>query len=239
MHSPSPSILQLTNYSPLLPSAWLPSANTLTKAPPVVERPREQAEESDAFCFVSGKGAEMAKAMGLAGQVSGRVAASYTRVRAACLMAQARLRRKCFQGRTPRDCIRRLVAKYASSEGVGQVQDPREFAWKRLAEEVHLMKRFAPGVSCLLGPLEAEAKARKVAQRRERTKVGEVEQPETLAAAEEGVKQVWQPSTPAAMVLRFRRCGFIDILLLVCKRSNLPNTMTYICMLGAAVHAGC
>ena len=34
-----------------------------------VERPREQAEESDAFCFVSGKGAEMAKAMGLAGQV--------------------------------------------------------------------------------------------------------------------------------------------------------------------------
>lgn len=125
-----------------------------------VERPREQAEESDAFCFVSGKGAEMAKAMGLAGQ-----------------------------GRSPWDCIRRLIAKYAHTESTTELQDPLEFAWSRLAEDVYLMKKHAPGVSCLLGPLEAEAKARKVGQRVQRTKVGELQKPETLEAAEEGVKQ--------------------------------------------------
>lgn len=70
------------------------------------------------------------------------------------------------------------------------MQDSRDFAWKRLSEEVHLLKKHAPGMSCLLGPLAAEPKARRVAQRQERTKIGALEQPETLAAPEEGVKQV-------------------------------------------------
>ncbi|KAK9815099.1 hypothetical protein WJX73_007470 [Symbiochloris irregularis] len=125
-----------------------------------INRPREQADESDAFAFVSGKGAELARAMGLASQA-----------------------------RTPRDCIRRLVAIYCDTEQVGQVADPSEFAWKRLASEVMMLKKHAPGLSCMLGPLQAEAKARKVGQRVERTKVGALERPEVLQAAEEGVRQ--------------------------------------------------
>ena len=48
--------------------------------------------------------------------------------------------------------------------------------------------KYAPGVSCLLGPLDAAPKVRKVAQRIQRKPVGEVVAPEVLKADEQQVR---------------------------------------------------
>jgi hypothetical protein len=68
--------------------------------------------------------------------------------------------------------------------------NPAAFDWAGFGLDVGHLCRWAPGVSCMLGPLEAEAKARKApAQRRQRQKLAAVVAPEEMDLVEGEDKQ--------------------------------------------------
>ncbi|KAK9844620.1 hypothetical protein WJX74_004834 [Apatococcus lobatus] len=100
--------------------------------------PREQALDSEIFCGITEKGVEMAKKM-----------------------------RSGTQGQCPGDVIRRLRAIFLTSEYAPDEQiDPNDFDWAALSQLASHHFCSAPGVACMLGPMNAEVKARKVPQQR-------------------------------------------------------------------------
>lgn len=127
-----------------------------------VLRPSEQADDSEVFFLLTQKGAEMAK----------RVAAG--------------------KGRTVNDFMRHLKVAYVEgldAQQEGEV-DPRAFNWNRLSQRASKYFRYTPGVSCLLGPLDAAPKQKKAAtQRAIRKPVGAAVAPELLEVEDTDAKE--------------------------------------------------
>lgn len=71
-----------------------------------------------------------------------------------------------MQFRTPADLIRCLKAQYvASAGGNGQEEGatvPEAFNWAALAQGTAQYFKHAPGLSCMLGPMDAAPKVRPV-----------------------------------------------------------------------------
>jgi hypothetical protein len=65
--------------------------------------------------------------------------------------------------------------------------NPAAFDWSAFGRDVGHLCRWAPGVSCMLGPLDAQAKARKApAQRRQKQQLGALVAPDEMDLGEEG-----------------------------------------------------
>lgn len=72
-----------------------------------------------------------------------------------------------MQGQCPGDVIRRLRAVFLTSEYAPEEQvDPHDFDWIALSQLASQYFSTAPGVACMLGPMNAEVKARKAPQQR-------------------------------------------------------------------------
>ena len=79
----------------------------------------------------------------------------------------------CAQGRTLRDITRRLVAWYGGEEQPGDDGHeghvaPSAFNWSGLGAAVSAHFKGAPPIYCMLGPLESQAKMRRVGVRQPR-----------------------------------------------------------------------
>ena len=70
----------------------------------------------------------------------------------------------CMQHRNPADLIRGLRAQYVASTGGDAQEDganiPEAFHWLALARDTAQYFKHAPGLSCMLGPMDAEPKVR-------------------------------------------------------------------------------
>ncbi|KAK9844086.1 hypothetical protein WJX81_004253 [Elliptochloris bilobata] len=123
-----------------------------------VARPREGVEDSECFAVICDKGAEGARKL-----VSGG------------------------RGRTVRDFIRALKTTYGRGEEAladDEPLAPDAFDWGALARRAAPLFRPAPGVSCMLGPMDAAHKERKAVVRAPKRRVGEKLAPTELSAAE-------------------------------------------------------
>jgi hypothetical protein len=71
-----------------------------------------------------------------------------------------------MQGRTSFDLVSVLRATYVRGEDPQSSgrEDPSAFQWSELRAESSKMFRTAPGVNCMLGPLDAEPKVRYVSR---------------------------------------------------------------------------
>ncbi|CAL8468574.1 g8114 [Coccomyxa elongata] len=110
-----------------------------------VEGPREQVEDTECFLVLCQKGAEAARRVIGAGK-----------------------------GRTPHDLIRALKTEFVST---GNPQEdganiPDVFNWVALTRVAAKYFKHAPGVSCMLGPMNAAPKARKVSVRQPKKPLG-------------------------------------------------------------------
>ena len=63
------------------------------------------------------------------------------------------------QGRTPKDFVRALRARYGDEDAEpSEPLAPSQFHWHKLLCDFAYLFRAAPGASCLLGPMDATAK---------------------------------------------------------------------------------
>lgn len=69
-----------------------------------------------------------------------------------------------MQHRNPADLIRGLRAQYVTSNGGDAQEDganiPEAFNWLAFARDTAQYFKHAPGLSCMLGPMDAEPKVR-------------------------------------------------------------------------------
>mmetsp|Transcript_39816 Transcript_39816/g.88514 ORF Transcript_39816/g.88514 Transcript_39816/m.88514 type:complete len:333 (-) Transcript_39816:1185-2183(-) len=137
----------------------LEKANELHKN---VEKPREHAEDAKVMVGLTELGFESAKQL-----------------------AQKQT------GRSVMDFIRALRTNYVHTTDpqYDGMEDPGAFSWHELGTHAAEYFRPAPGVSCMLGPMDAQPKVRKVAQRQAKRPLGEVVRPQELDSIVEENKQ--------------------------------------------------
>lgn len=116
-----------------------------------VNRPREQAKDSEVFCSLAASGVEQAK----------KLAAG-------------------AKSRTAKDVIRRLKYRFASEGQADVEEDPTCYDWLAAGDHCFHLFGCAVGVGCMLGAMAAQPKVRKVAQRQQRTKLGVLEKPKEV-----------------------------------------------------------
>ena len=94
--------------------------------------------------------------------------------------------------------IRRLRALFVATEyGPDEQIDPSDFDWAALSQSAAGHFKSAPGVSCMLGPMALEAKARKVPQQRaKRQPPGELKTTQKVDVAQEKVPVQPHPRFP-------------------------------------------
>lgn len=125
-----------------------------------VNRPREQAKDSEVFCTLAASGVEQAK----------KLAAG-------------------AKSRTAKDVIRRLKLRFASEAQADVENDPTVYDWKAAGTHCLHLFSGAPGVGCMLGAMAAQPKVRKVAQRQQKTKLGVLEKPQEVKHIDTEQKQ--------------------------------------------------
>lgn len=116
-----------------------------------VNRPREQAKDSEVFCSLAASGVEQAK----------KLAAG-------------------AKSRTAKDVIRRLKYRFASEGQADVEEDPTCYDWLAAGDHCFHLFGCAVGVGCMLGAMAAQPKVRNVAQRQQRTKLGVLEKPKEV-----------------------------------------------------------
>ncbi|KAA6419659.1 MAG: hypothetical protein FRX49_10383 [Trebouxia sp. A1-2] len=116
-----------------------------------VNRPREQAKDSEVFCTLAASGVEQAK----------KLAAG-------------------AKSRTAKDIIRRLKFRFASDAQADVEEDPTAYDWVAAGDHCLHLFGCAVGVGCMLGAMAAQPKVRKVAQRQQKTKLGVLEKPKEI-----------------------------------------------------------
>ncbi|KAL0039422.1 hypothetical protein WJX79_007497 [Trebouxia sp. C0005] len=116
-----------------------------------VNRPREQAKDSEVFCTLAASGVEQAK----------KLAAG-------------------AKSRTAKDVIRRLKFRFASDAQADVEEDPTAYDWVAAGDHCLHLFGCAVGVGCMLGAMAAQPKVRKVAQRQQKTKLGVLEKPKEI-----------------------------------------------------------
>ncbi|KAK9814085.1 hypothetical protein WJX72_000419 [[Myrmecia] bisecta] len=116
-----------------------------------VQRPREQAADAEAFSDLATLAKEGATKLAQGGK-----------------------------GRSITDFLRRLKARYVHSSEAQEdgALDPEAFNWAALGQHVNKYFKTAPGVCCMLGPLDAQPKVRKVAQRMAKKPPGKLINPD-------------------------------------------------------------
>lgn len=125
-----------------------------------VNRPREQAKDSEVFCTLAASGVEQAK----------KLAAG-------------------AKSRTAKDVIRRLKARFASDAQVDIEEDPTAYDWMAAGDHCLHLFGCAVGVGCMLGAMAAQPKVRKVAQRQQKTKLSVLEKPQEVKNINTEAKQ--------------------------------------------------
>ena len=96
------------------------------------------------------------------------------------------------QGRTVAEFINVLRRNYVLTDNPQEdaMTIPDSFQWEVLGSRLGRLFRAAPGVSCMLGPLDVVIKTRKVAQRQTKPRpTGEAARPEELHEIRENEKQ--------------------------------------------------
>lgn len=130
-----------------------------------VEKPREGAMDSSFFSLLSEKS----------------------------FQATERLLIQHKQGRTLADFVNALRRNYVMTENPQEdaVTIPTAFQWEVLGTKLGKIFRAAPGISCMLGPLDhVQIKTRKVTQRQAKQRpTGEAARPEELHEIRENEKQ--------------------------------------------------
>ncbi|KAF8063801.1 NSE4A [Scenedesmus sp. PABB004] len=129
------------------------------------------------------------------------------------------------QGRTPADLVRALRARFVADplpgQGAGDVCD-----WASLGAEAAALHRRGPGLGCMLGPLAAEAKARKQGVRRAKRAADALERPAELQGGEEGEAQETDRNMEAMWAaLRRRGGGALPVVQLVCSHASFAETV--------------
>lgn len=164
-----------------------------------VEKPREQALDSELFQHLSEVGLEFAKKL-----VNGT------------------------QGITALDVVRRLRMHYVrvldASEAV--TDDPDAFDWQQMGSDVRHMFHSAPGVGCMLGPLDSRPKERKVAQRRApKQPVGAAVNPDELERIEDSEKQETDRNMEEMWRVMKAAGGKVPMAELVCNPRSFSQTV--------------
>lgn len=110
---------------------------------------------------------------------------------AQCGLAMIKNGQASHQGRMPGDLIRALRATFLHDPSAAHQPrlQPHDFDWAAVGAAVSGLHRTVPGVSCLLGPLEAQAKAPRVVVRRARQAVDELTRPQEVETIQDGDKQ--------------------------------------------------
>lgn len=162
-----------------------------------VNKPREQAMDAGLFCRLSEAGYKATEKL-----VSNQ------------------------QGRTVHEFIIALRYNYGTTANPQEdcAGNPQAFGWHALHATVPKWFKAAPGVSCMLGPMDVEAKVRKVAQRQSRRPTGDVARPEELEQIQEQEKQetdrnmeeMWRTLTEVS------RCPLVE---LVCNHRCFAQTV--------------
>lgn len=91
------------------------------------------------------------------------------------------------QGHTLKEFIRRLKARFQnevhhSDDDEDDGVDPSAFNWGALGTSVSGHFRGAPAITCMLGPLDSQAKAKRVIVRQVRQKLGSEVKPQEIQA---------------------------------------------------------
>ncbi|KAF6265615.1 Nse4 C-terminal-domain-containing protein [Scenedesmus sp. NREL 46B-D3] len=133
------------------------------------------------------------------------------------------------KGRTPADLIRALRQRFiADPLMVAGLPSLAAFDWAALGAEASLIHRTAPGISCMLGPLSAEAKARKAIVRQAKRSAAEaVVHPDELQDIHEEEKQetdrnmenMWR------QLKRLAPGTHVRVTHLVCNHSSFAQTV--------------
>lgn len=163
-----------------------------------VEKPKEHAVDSEIFKQLTEYGLDMAKKT---------------------------LRNS--QGRAAVDFISCLKANYVQSERPQQAgqTDSAAFDWALLGSKVSTLSLAAPGCSCLLGPLDAEPKARRVARpHHEKKALGTAVCPMEVQGANESesqqtdrnMEQMWE---------HLKNYQEVTMAQLVCNHSSFSQTV--------------
>ncbi|KAK9915331.1 hypothetical protein WJX75_007729 [Coccomyxa subellipsoidea] len=121
-----------------------------------VEGPREQAEDTECFFVLCQKGAEAARRVIGAGK-----------------------------GRTPNDLIRALKTEFVATAHPQEdgANIPEAFNWAALSKLAARYFKHAPGISCMLGPMDAAPKLRKVSVRQPKKPLGALVNPAEIQIA--------------------------------------------------------
>mmetsp|Transcript_4317 Transcript_4317/g.12162 ORF Transcript_4317/g.12162 Transcript_4317/m.12162 type:complete len:316 (+) Transcript_4317:236-1183(+) len=119
-----------------------------------VEKPREQAVDSELFLEFAEIGTQLASKL-VAGSSSAMTPMEFIK----------KLRGKHVRGGFPPDCVE---------------EDPSAFQWGKLGEGVSKYFSCVPGVSTMYGPLDTQPKERKAAQRTKKRPLGELVNPDDL-----------------------------------------------------------
>mmetsp|Transcript_6460 Transcript_6460/g.18640 ORF Transcript_6460/g.18640 Transcript_6460/m.18640 type:complete len:421 (+) Transcript_6460:305-1567(+) len=150
----------LTNLYARTLADRLQQSNKLSE---LVQRPREQAVDSEIFANLADAGMSMAKKLTHGGQ-----------------------------GVTAKDFLRRLKALHAGQQPEheeGAEYPEGAFDWVSLGRSVAHLFRPGVGVQCMVGPLGSKAKVRKAIVRHKKEKLADLVRPDDIKEVEEGEKQ--------------------------------------------------
>ncbi|WIA14152.1 hypothetical protein OEZ85_002694 [Tetradesmus obliquus] len=146
-----------------------------------------------------------------------------------CSLNMIRRGQAANKGRTPADLIRALRQRFITDPLMATGLPPlAAFDWAALGAEASLIHKAAPGINCMLGPLSAEAKARKpIVRQAKRTAAEALVRPDELADIHEEEKQetdrnmenMWRQLKRLAPGTRVRLTH------LVCNHSSFAQTV--------------
>lgn len=133
-----------------------------------------------------------------------------------------------LQGRTIHDFIVALRANHVHDVRAQQeaVEDPTAFDWVQLGEGVSHLFRSAPGVGCMLGPLDAAPKARKApAPRQAKQPLAAMVRPDELAQIDESEKQETDRNMEEMWKALSQRGEVVPVPELVCNHRSFSQTI--------------
>jgi len=142
------------------------------------------------------------------------------------------------QGRTILDLVCALRATFAlgdDPQAAGQ-EDPYAMQWRDLIGSVDHMFKVVPQVNCMLGPLDAQPKAQKPRQQRQKRQVAEVTRPDELQGIVESEKQETDRNMEEMWNVLMR--GEIPVAELVCNHQSFSQTVENMFTLAFLVRDG-
>lgn len=175
----------LTNLNTSTLAERLQQSNKLSER---VQRPREQAVDSEIFASLADAGMSMAKKLAHGGQ-----------------------------GHTAKDFLRRLKEAHAAGDDPQEDgrDNIDAMGWTAVGHAVATMYRPAVGVCCMLGPLTSQAKQRKVIVCHKKAPTAAVVRPDEVQEVEEADKQETDRNMEEIWLLLKKKGGPIPLLELV------------------------